>query len=53
MRAVDVFDRIRSRLGALTAPMLRDLEQAIEGLEFERASRLCEQALAVVRGEGV
>jgi signal transduction histidine kinase/DNA-binding response OmpR family regulator len=52
MRAVDVFDRIRTGPGSLSAPALRDLEQAVEGLEFERASRLCEEAIASTRGEG-
>jgi len=46
MSAVDCFERIRASEGSLGAPFMRELEQAIDALDFQRACALCEQAIA-------
>jgi signal transduction histidine kinase/CheY-like chemotaxis protein len=45
MSAVDCFERIRAGEGSLGAPFMRELEQAIDALDFQRAGALCEQAI--------
>jgi len=53
MGAVDLFERMRALEGAqLGSQVLRDLEQAIDALDFQRASLLCEEALEAASTAG-